>query len=161
MAFKDLEDFLDEPPFVLPIRGKRYAFPGDISAESWLRLHRLTMRAMNGDGDLSDVVIDDAEEATLMDELMGAAKVELFADSVSGATLKLVWMTLIAYHTQGRAVAEIIWNARGEAPALSRTVRRKAAAQSRPSQGSRASSKPRPRKRPPAHPGPTSSDIGT
>lgn len=162
MAFKDLEDFLDESPFVLPIRGKRYAFPGDITAESWLRLHRLTVQAMNGDGDLADVVIDDAEEAALMDELMGVAKAELLADGCSGATFKLVWMTLIAYHTQGRAVAEIVWNARGEAPALSRTVRRTTAPKSSTrSRGSRGGSTPRPRKRQPDHHGPTSSDTGT
>ena len=160
MAFSELEDFLDEPPFVLTIRGVAYEFPGDVSAESWLRLHRLTMRALSGDGDTSEVVLDDAEEARLMDEMMGPAKARLLADGASAATLKLVWMTLIAYHTQGEAVAEIVWNARGEAPAPSRAVRRAAAAPSTRSRGSRASSNGKSR-RPPAPRGPTSSPAGT
>ena len=161
MAFKDLDDFLDEPPFVLPIRGKRYEFPGDISAESWLRLHRLTMRALAGDGDLSDVVISDVEEAALMDEMFGAAKAEMLTDGCSGAELKLVWMTLISFHTQGRAIAELVWNTRGEAPTPSREVRRSSAPKtSTRSRGSLGGSTPRP-KRKAAPSGQTSSATGT
>ena len=159
MDFRDLDEFLDVKPFVLPIRGKDYAFPGEISAESWLRLHRITMQAQAG-ADAASVVMSDEEEAGLMAELFGDAMDELIADGCTSTEFKLIFLTLIAFHTHGEQVAELAWNARGEAPAPNREARRsEKPAKSNPVRGSRAGSSAK--KRPAARRGQTSSRGGS
>lgn len=166
MAFRDLTEFLKTEPFMLPIGGKLYEFPGEISAKSWLQLQRLTEQitkaqaaaALGMDYDPDDEVLSDTDESVLMDEMFGTGKDEMIANGCTSSQIRAVFFTLMAYHTTGIEAAEAMWNAQGEAVAPSRSERR-ASAKSAPARGYRAASTPRPRKK--ASPGPKSSSSGT
>jgi len=43
-AFRDLDEFLVVEPIELPIKGKVYSFPGEISARAWLLLQTVAER---------------------------------------------------------------------------------------------------------------------
>ena len=142
MPFKDLDEFLVVKPNVLPIRGKDYSFPGEISARSWLRLQRLSERiqqARQGDFDPDEEVVSDIDQAELMAEIFGGVDEQLAADDCTSAQIKLVFYTLMAWHISGREAAETVWEARGETVAPNRAARRHPA-KSTPSRGSRAGS---------------------
>lgn len=170
MAFRDLDEFLTVKPLVLPIGGKQYAFPGDVSGESWLLLERMGQQMRFG-GDPSDVAMTDEQETALKADMYGVTRDKMVADGCSGAQLDAVFQTLLSYHLSDRnlEVAEAVWNAQGsppEVPAPNRAARRskstKATAKStrrRGSTGGTTSAKtPTPD---PAPPGPTSSSTGT
>jgi hypothetical protein len=146
MAFRDLDDFLVVKPVVLPIRGKDYAFPGEISARSWLLLQSVAEKlqqaqASGGEFDPDEQTVSDADEADLREELLGGVDEEMVADGLTSAHIKAVFYALIAYHLSGLEAAEAVWNAQGEAPAPSREARRKSMpAKSTRSRGSRAGS---------------------
>jgi hypothetical protein len=160
VAFRDLDELLDVPPLVLPIRGKEYSFPGEISARSWLRLQRLSEQ-MNGGADADDLALGDEEEAALEAEMFGGLKDELIADGLTGSHIRIVFYTLIAFHLSGRTVAETVWNNAGEPPAPNREARRsKTPATSTRSRGSRAGSKSPSKSRAKPRPGAASSPAG-
>jgi hypothetical protein len=120
-GFRDLEEFLVVEPVVLPIRGKDYAFPGQVSARTWLLLQDLAEREQRArkaivDGeniDLDEVVVPDDVEDHLMDELLGEAKQEMIDDGLTSSHFKAVLYTLIAYHLEGRDSALEVWTSRG------------------------------------------------
>ncbi len=159
MAFRDLGDFLVVEPVVLPIRGKEYSFPGEISARAWLRLQRLSelLQAAKQDGFVaSDTAVDDEEEADLMGEMLGGVENQMMDDGCTSQEIKAVFYTLIAYHLSGVEAAEVVWNSAGETPAPNRAARRsKAPAKSTRSRGSHDGSTA-PKKNPTATHGPTS-----
>lgn len=165
MAFRDLDEFLVVEPLVLPIRGKDYSFPGEISARTWLLLQTVAEKAQQArsaedGGSLDDVAIPDDVEQGLKAELLGDAEQEMIDDGLTSAHLKAVMMTLIAFHLQGREAAEAVWEAQGEAPAPNREERRhKATSPSTRSRGSRAGSTAR--KQTTAAPGAPSSASGS
>ena len=168
MAFRDLTEFMVTPPFVLPIRGKEYAFPGDgdIAARSGLLLQRLNeqlRQAQAGQAEPGSVTLTDAEEAQLRADLFGGAESVLVADGVTARQLTVVYWTLIAYQLFGEESAEAYWNAQGEAaaPRQERKRRSKTPPTSTPSRGSRGGStgqKARPQKAAAGH---KSSNAGT
>lgn len=125
MAFRDLAEFLTVSPLVLPIGGKDYAFPGDVSGESWLLLERIGQKMRFG-GDPDEVAMTSEQESALKAEMYGTTRDEMIADDCSGAQLDAVFQTLLSYHLSDRnlEVAEAVWNAQGEAPAPNRTARR-------------------------------------
>ena len=149
MAFRDLQEFLSVKPVLLPIRGKTYAFPGDISAAAWLRLQTVGDRLRGDDSDAE--AVSDADEANLRAEMFGDAAAEMVADGCTGAEMQAVFVTLISYHLAGRSLeaAELVWSAQGEASAPNRTARRsKTAAKPARLRGSRAGSNDRPSETP-------------
>ena len=160
MAFKDLDDFLVIKPLVLPIRGKEYAFPGEISARAGLLLQRAF--DVPDDADPDAVVLTDAEENELRTALFGGLEKQMIDDGLTNTHLRVVFYTLIAYQqTRDLKLAEQVWNAQGEAIAPNReTRRRKPAAKSTRPRGSRAASTA-PKDKAPESPGPSSSDTGT
>ena len=138
MAFKDLDSFLVIKPLVLPIRGKEYAFPGELSAKSGLLLQRLDAR---DESEPDAQLLSDAEEKQLHDEILGDAEAQMVADGLTNTHIKVAFYALIAYHLYGLEAAEAVWNAQGEAIAPNRRTRRsKAPAKSTRSRGSRAAS---------------------
>jgi hypothetical protein len=149
MAFRDLDEFLEAEPLVLPIRGKDYSFPAEISARTWLRVQRLGPElnravAASQAGEPFDAdaeALSDIDSDELLTELCGDALEEMLDDGVTSAQLKVVLATLLVFHLSDRDQAEAIWNARGETPAPNRAARRSStpATPSR-SRGSRAGS---------------------
>ena len=137
MAFRDLDEVLGlAPPVVLPIGGREYAFPGDISARAWLVLTRLA-ESLRGGADDDVVVASDEEEAALRAELFGEGEAAMVADGCTAAEMKAVFYTLVAWHLGGKEAAEAVWESggdEGKVPAPNRAQKR-----SRP-RGSRAGS---------------------
>lgn len=169
MAFRDLDEFLTVKPLVLPVGGKEYAFPGDVSGESWLLLERVGQKMRFG-GDPDDVAITSEQETALKAEMYGATRDEMIADGCSGAQLDAVFQTLLSYHLSDRnlEVAEAVWDAQGEAPAPNRTARRhppkkpaSGTAKSPRSRGSRAGTTSAKKTPASAPPGSTSSNSGS
>ena len=158
MTFRDLTEFLVVKPIVLPIAGKDYSFPGEISARLWLQLQRLNAQAaaaMAGeDYDPGAEIIDDETESEISKELLGDALQEMLADGRTSSQIRAVFQTLHAWHTQGEDIAEAVWNGQGEAVTPNRAQRR-----ARPARGSHATSKSR--KATAVRPGPTSSPDGS
>lgn len=144
MTFKDLDEFLSVDPVEIPIRGKTYSFPGEISARAWLLVQKLGSAygaAKDGQIDTDEIALTDGEEVDLQAELFGGIEREMAADGVTSGELKLVFGTLVIYHLTDQATAEKFWDARGEAPAPNREARRtkpKVPAKSPQSRGSRA-----------------------
>lgn len=146
MAFRDLEEFLSVKPVELPIRGKVYAFPGEVSGHTWLTLQKLAhsmqqVQAAKESGEPLDedaVILTDADEAAIMVELFAGVDEEMAADGCTSAQIKAVFYTLLAYHTAGEESAEAVWESQGEAPAPNRATRRSQTPTR--SRGSRASS---------------------
>jgi hypothetical protein len=158
MAFRDLAEFLSVEPLRLPVRGKVYEFPGEVSARTGLRLERLwaQLQTLAAGGALEADILSDEEQAELEHELFGKAESEMVTDGCTMTELSVVRNTLLVYYLRGEESAEAFWNAQGEARAPSRDD----GARPKPSRarGSRAGSKtPRARK---ARAGGTSSAAG-
>jgi len=156
MAFRDLAEFLSAPPFVLPIRGREYAFPGEVSARLWLRLQRLRDQMGGSNVEPDDEVVSDDEELNLRKELFGGVDAEMAADGCTSTQIERVFYTLLAYHLSGRETAERVWEMPGEPAAPSRATQR--TAKRTRSRGSRDGSTVQKAK---AEPGETSSNTGT
>jgi hypothetical protein len=149
MAFRDLDEFLEAEELVLPIRGKDYSFPGEISARTWLRVQRLAPQindalAAERAGEPFDAdaeALSDIDIEELLSELCGETLDEMLADGVTSSQLKVVLATLLVFHLADREQAEKVWNAQGEAPAPNRAARRQKTPATPPrSRGSRAGS---------------------
>jgi len=169
MGFRDLDEFLVSEPIVLPIRGKEYSFPGpgDVSADLWLRLQRLSNQmqraqesARKGEAfDPDEEVVSDSDQEAMMDEMFGGTEQEMIDEGLSSAHIKAVFYTLIAWHLSGEDAALAVWNSQGESPAPNRATRR-ASAKSIRSRGSRVgSSVAKPKTK--VSPGEDSSSSGT
>ena len=165
MTFPDLSEVYVAEPFVLPIRGKQYAFPGEISARSMVRLMRLTadMREAQRDAQGGQEGVDarellsDEDEADVRRQLFGGLEDELVADNCTPSELRIVFFTLIAFHLYGTETAEAIWNNAGKAPAPKRTTRRSKT----PAKSTRRRGSPTGSTSHPAPPGRKSSRTGT
>jgi hypothetical protein len=139
MQFRDLDEILGlAKPLVLPIRGKEYSFPGEISADLWLKVQRLgavAQKSARGEEVDTNVEID---QDAFMAELCGPTLDEMRADGVTSEQIKRVFATLVAYHSSGAELALAVWNGQGEAPAPNRAQRRAGSASKAPSRGNRA-----------------------
>lgn len=149
MAFKELDEFLAPEPLVLPIRGKEYTFPGEISARTWLRVQSIggqvqraiQAQAAGEDFDPDVTAISDIDQDELLVELCGETLQTMLDDGLTSVEFKAVLATLMAYHMSDRDAAEAVWNAQGEASGPNRATRRaKSPAKSTPSRASRAGS---------------------
>ena len=161
MPFRDLAEFQVVRPLVLPIRGKKYAFPGDISARGLLQLQRLEDQiAKIGAG--VEIAAEDgmtnAELDALEGELFGDLKQQMIDDGCTSSQMKAVFWTLKHYHLSGIEAAEKFWNSLGEAEAPDREKPTTKAARPR---GSHAGSKSAKTTSPPAPAGTTSSPTGS
>ena len=170
MAFRDLNEFLIVEPLVLPIRGKEYTFPGQISAPIWLKLQSIGEQVQDavsardkGEDFEPDVeAISDMDQESLMAEFCGGPQtMKKIIKGLTSEEFKHVLSTLMVYHMSGsRELAEAIWNQEGELPAPNRAARRSSKpTPSTRSRGSRVGSKPPPAKG--SQPGETSSSTGT
>jgi len=131
-AFRDLDEFLVVEPIELPIKGKVYSFPGEISARAWLLLQPV---------DLDEEVVDDEYEVKLRQEILGGVEQEMVEDGLSSAHIKAVFYTLIAWHLSGQETALEVWNKQGKAPAPNRAARRASRTKSVRQRGSQDGSK--------------------
>lgn len=133
MAFKELSEFLESKPIEIPIRGKVYSFPGEVSGRAWLLLQRMGAAFQDAQAALAEgrhfemdaEVLSDAEKVDLDAELFGGVDKEMSADGCTSSELKLVYGTLVIYHMAGAEAAEAFWEARGEVPAPNRAARRR------------------------------------
>lgn len=165
MAFRDLAEFLSVEPLVLPVGGKDYAFPADLSAKTVLRMQRLydqQRRLRLGEGlDEGEEPVSEAEQAEIDAEMWGSSQDEMIADGVTAAQIAVVGQTVYLYHIHGREAAERFWNAQGKPPAPNRKARRAKAQTSTRSRGSRGGSNSRRSPKPKtASAGETSSNTG-
>lgn len=136
MGFTDLQDVLGTTPAkVLPIMGRKVAFPGRVSARTGMLLLSIQRDAVAQGGESGDVEAT-VEALGLTDEDAEQLEVELFGDGravldelgVIGEARQLVMGTLVAWHLGGIEAAEATWEAGtgGKAPAPSnRATRRK------------------------------------
>ena len=171
MGFRDLDEFLVAEPIVLPIRGKKYSFPGpgDVSADLWLRLQKLSNQMQQAQAavlrgevyDPDEEVMSDADQEAMMNEMFGGVEQDMIDDGLSSAHIKAVFYTLIAWHLSGEEAAQAVWDAQGEAPAPNRETRRASAKSTRPRGSRDGLTGPKPRKVVEASPGDTSSNGGT
>lgn len=153
MSFRDLGDLLAEQPVVLPIRGRAFTFPGSVSARQGLTLQRIqsiAIKAAKGELPEDEPRFTDEEQEAILDALLGDQKEDLL-DYATSTEYALVCRTLYNHHLFGRAVAEKVWNAQGEAeaPAPAKTE----------AGDSPAGSSAKPSRK--ARPGPKSSTAGT
>jgi hypothetical protein len=159
MAFRDLGELVTVKPLIVPIRGKKYELPGDISAASWVRLQLLFEQVRDAaagvESDPAAGALSAAEERAIRAEMFGPAEAEMVADGCLGSEVDAVYRMLWAYYMNDRSheVAEAYWNAQGEAPAPSPEPKKPRA------RGSRAGSTNRRKAQPSA--GETSSSAGT
>lgn len=117
MSFKDLDDFFKIKPIRLPIRGKKYAFPGSVSGRTGLLLHRMTEMAEavkhaqeTGEApDLDAAALDDAGEINLRREVLGDTEQLLLDDDIPAVYIDHVFKTLIVWHQFGEEVAQQVW----------------------------------------------------
>jgi hypothetical protein len=146
--FRDLDEFLAPPPLELPIHGKVYTFPGEISARTWLKLQSIE-------------ALTEQNEQVLMAELCGDQLEVMLEDGVTDRQLKAVLGTLMAFYLYDREVALTAWEMQGKASAPKRAKPKTSAPSSRPRGGSPSGSKITQAKNGPApRPGPMSSSAG-
>lgn len=112
--FKDLDDFFKVQPIVLPIRGKKYKFPGSVSGRTGLLLHRMSqmaeqVKAGKESKDLGEQILDDSEELDLRAEVMGDTEQEMIDDGLPAVFIGHVFHTLIVHHSFGAEVAKAVW----------------------------------------------------
>lgn len=150
--FGDLTEFLVVEPKILPINGRRYEFPGDVSARAYLVIQHTMEQGVRAKRaadagqpyDPTQIVLDDDEELDLQEELFGDARSEMIADGLTASQLQRVMATLMLWHAYGRDAAVAVWR-QGEAPAPNRAARRASkgsgSTTKRPASGSGTSSR--------------------
>lgn len=112
--FEDLDSFFKIQPFVLPIRGKKYKFPGSVSGRTGLLLHRMTevaeaVKSGKDAPDLRQEILDDSGEIDLRREIMGDTEREMIKDDVPAQYIGHAFHTLIVWHQYGPNVARAVW----------------------------------------------------
>jgi hypothetical protein len=121
-TFTDLHTPLKRDPLVLPINGKPYSFPADISARTWLRVQQIGGLVVSIAAPETEVA-SDSEEQGFLREFCGDTLEEMLEDGVTKEQFKLVLKTLMVFHmTDDREAAALVWNARGEVTAPNRAA---------------------------------------
>lgn len=113
-TFKDLDSFFKIQDIVLPIKGKKYRFPGSVSGRTGLLLHRMTemaeaVKAGKDAPDLGQQILDDTEELSLRTEILGDAERVMIDDGLPAVFIDHVFHTLIVHHQFGENVARAVW----------------------------------------------------
>lgn len=103
-------------PLELPINGKTYTIqPPDaatgllVSQIGMVLLDLTDGRKVTAGDPRMKAILDDQEEAELMDRLLGDALVQMKADRVPYPYLQLVLQTALAWVLYGDAAAERLW----------------------------------------------------
>lgn len=112
MAFEDLGDWAEIAGLKLPIAGKVYALPA-VSAKLGLRIVAIMDLGTNlAHGKFSDAdreVLDDEQEQSLYQEILGPRYDEMLADGVPWEALKHAAMTVMIDVALDRERAEAYW----------------------------------------------------
>ena len=173
MAFRDLTDFLTVKPIELPIGGKFYAFPRDISGKAGLVIAAIREAAEAADRgkdyNPEQVVLDDAAEVDLRREVLGDTEREMFEAGLTTGQVEHVFRTLMTWHmSRSMELTEAAWEMIDvDPPKPNREQRRAsgAAASKTPSpastSGTSPSAAPRSPASRPARRGPRSSTTGS
>lgn len=152
MTFRDLREFFDGT-LALPVGGKTYTVP-PCSADDGLWAQALmdaALKAATGgevnEDDLSRIVLNDDDERSLYQRLLGTAFDEMKDDGVDWPSIARCGQTAFVFFTQGEDAAQVVWEQQpGEAPAPNRETRRqesKASAVSTPRRGSTSGTRSR------------------
>lgn len=127
--FKDLTEYLTDT-LDLPINGKVYRVP-PVDAQTGLKLKRIQLlgqAAANGaelsEEQLAELQMDDEEQRSLYQKLLGPVYDEMLEDGVSWPHLERAGNTAIAFFVGGREMAEKAWTEAPKAPARSSRQRR-------------------------------------
>jgi hypothetical protein len=142
--FDALDELFDDA-LELPIKGRdgairTYRIPSP-TAESGLRISRMTvlaMRAIGGGSEVDAEALNDEEELDLLADALGPAQAEMQADGVDWAWLRHAGLTAVIWITQGPDSAGTYWRAAGDPTRLAPPNR--AARRAKPSSGSAAAS---------------------
>lgn len=116
MAFKDADE-LFQPWLELPIGGKKYRIPAasietGIYCQGIVKLGTAArMGAELSPAEISSLKLDDDQERTFNQRLLGTAYEEMLADQVAWEKLCHAAKTAFAWITRDRAAAEAVWNA--------------------------------------------------
>ncbi len=137
--FRDLDEFLTVEPIELPIGGKVYEFPGEVSARAGLLLQRigsmvLTVAATEGDpaaagaalSERDRELLSDGEEMDLRAELFGDAEADMIADGLTSAQIRHVFMTLVVWHAFSEDAAVAVWEGKAASPEPANRAERRA-----------------------------------
>ncbi|MFT8442187.1 MAG: hypothetical protein ABF780_05690 [Bifidobacterium aquikefiri] len=109
MAFTDFQDIAPEP-LTLPINGKTYTVQ-PVSAADGLKAWKWIRESKKQDGSVATV-----EDVSTL--LLGDTNKQLIKDHVSFQALNRVYQTVLADFTNGRKVAETIWETGGNPKAI-------------------------------------------
>lgn len=125
MAFKDLREFTDGSHIDLPIGGVSYRING-VDAETGLLIQRLMDAGIkaaqtNGALDLDEDLLDDAQELSTYESVLGDAYQQMLDDGVDWEELKRAAMTAMIWIYFDEETAEKFWESgnAGEAVAPS------------------------------------------
>jgi hypothetical protein len=112
---RDLDELLDDT-LRLPIGGKTYVIPGP-DAETGLWCLRLGEAALAPEpADQAMLVLNDAQELSMYQRVLGPAYDEMTADKVSFARIAFAGQTAFVWITNGPVAAEAYWENVGKAP---------------------------------------------
>lgn len=114
-AFEALDELFDEA-LELPIKGKTYRIPSP-SAEDGLKVQRITTlaaRLMDGGEAVDTELLDDDEEADLIELCLGPVHAELVANGVDWAWLRHAGLTAMFWITAGTEAAQRYWSSAGD-----------------------------------------------
>jgi len=115
MSFKDLEEFFD-PALRLPIRSKTYVIASpDARTGMWCQkmIVTATTAAAGGDiteADIESLELDDEQEQTLYQRLLGETLTQMQDDGVPWEWIKHAGMTAFLWVASNRDAAEAFWN---------------------------------------------------
>lgn len=113
-GFADLDSFLDDDTFALPVGGKIYSIP-DVDGETGLRLARqldTAVAAAKGNKRKALAALDDApddEQRDLFQVCLGPVLDELIADGVKWNKIRHIGITAYIYHASGIKAAQKYW----------------------------------------------------
>jgi hypothetical protein len=132
MTFQDLDEFFSSD-LRLPIGGKEYVIPSADAATGLQcqRLFQILAKAQDrgtevDDDDLAKLDLDDEEERSLYERLLGTAMDDMVADGVAWEKVKHCGITALIWTAGNTDAAEKYWASGGipEAQAPNRAARR-------------------------------------
>ena len=125
MSFQDLEEFFD-PTLRLPIRGKTYVIQSpDATTGLWCqRILEVAAKVKDGkdvdDKTAQTLQLDDDEERTLYERLMGDTYQEMLEDNIPWEYLKHAGTTALLWAAGNVETAETFWRSGGASPEAER-----------------------------------------
>jgi hypothetical protein len=137
VGFQPLDEFFD-PTLRLPIRGKTYVVPSPSAQDGLFVMQLVTIAERQRAGEhldsasLESLHLDDKDEQSLYERLLGPALPEMVADGVPWEMVQHAGMTAFIWVSGSREAAEKFWaTPAGEALAPNRAARRATATSTR------------------------------